>query len=374
MRILAVRGANLTSLDGPFAIDFDREPLQRAGLFAITGPTGAGKSTILDALCLALFDSMPRLPEGRGEMLGPEGDSNSIRTNDVRTVLRRGAGFGWAEVDFVGIDGEAYRARWEVRRARQKARGSLQPQSLSLSSLDGEKRFGDGKKSVLEEIGRRLGLSFEQFRRAVLLAQGDFATFLKAPPRERSALLELLTGTEIYSRLSVAAHERSNAEKQTLDSLVAQGGGIGVLNDDDRAALQTEAGDAAEAVRDGEQALAVARTSLAWHERDGQLAAAEGKAIEAARAADQDWAEAEDRRNIAARLRTLQPLRPLLSEADRAVAEARRGLGGDGTGGNRFDRARLRVEEETGRHGEAKRRLEAACPQRPRPNPDLDRA
>lgn len=78
MRILAVRGANLTSLDGTFSIDFDREPLRRAGLFAITGPTGAGKSTILDALCLALFDRMPRLPEGRGEMLGLEGDPNSI--------------------------------------------------------------------------------------------------------------------------------------------------------------------------------------------------------------------------------------------------------------------------------------------------------
>lgn len=374
MRILAVRGANLTSLDGPFAIDFDREPLRRAGLFAITGPTGAGKSTILDALCLALFDSMPRLPEGRGEMLGPEGDPNSIRTTDVRTILRRGAGFGWAEVDFVGIDGDAYRARWEVRRARQKAQGALQQQNMSLSSLDGERRFGDGKKSVLEEIERRLGLTFEQFRRAVLLAQGDFATFLKAPPRERSALLELLTGTEIYSRLSVAAHERANAEKQTLDTLTAQGGGIGVLNDDDRAALQNEAGEAAEAVRAGEQALALAQAALAWHERDGQLAAAEAKAVEAAEAAERAWVEAEGRRGAAARLRGLQPLRPLLADADRASGEAAEATAAVGRATEAWEAARLAVEEATAHHGEARRRFEAACAEQAKAEPDLERA
>ncbi|MBF5094309.1 AAA family ATPase [Azospirillum sp. INR13] len=374
MRILAVRGANLTSLDGPFAIDFDREPLRRAGLFAITGPTGAGKSTILDALCLALFDSMPRLPEGRGEMLGPEGDPNSIRTTDVRTVLRRGAGFGWAEVDFVGIDGDAYRARWEVRRARQKAQGALQQQSMSLSSLDGERRFGDGKKSVLEEIERRLGLTFEQFRRAVLLAQGDFATFLKAPPRERSALLELLTGTEIYSRLSIAAHERANAEKQALDRLMAQGGGIGVLNDDDRAALQNEAGDAAEAVRAGERALALAQAALAWHERDGQLAAAEGKAVEAAEAAERAWVEAEGRREAAARLRGLQPLRSLMADADRASGEAAEATAAVGRATEAWEAARLAVEEAAARHGESRRRFEAACAEQAKAEPDLERA
>ncbi|PWC77113.1 AAA family ATPase [Azospirillum sp. TSH64] len=374
MRILAVRGANLTSLDGSFAIDFDREPLRRAGLFAITGPTGAGKSTILDALCLALFDRMPRLPEGRGEMLGPDGDPNSIRTTDVRTILRRGAGSGWAEVDFVGIDDEAYRARWEVRRARQKAQGALQLQSMSLSSLDGERRFGDGKKSVLEEIERRLGLSFEQFRRAVLLAQGDFATFLKAPPRERSALLELLTGTEIYSRLSIAAHERTTAEKQALDRLVAQGGGIGVLSDDDRTALQAEAGEAAEAVRSGEQALARAQAALAWHERDRQLAAAESKAVEAADAAERAWSGAEERRDAALALRGLQPLRPVLADADRARDEAAEAAAAVERAETGLAAARLAVDEATGRHGEARRRFEAACAEQARAEPELDRA
>ncbi|MBP2303194.1 AAA family ATPase [Azospirillum picis] len=374
MRILAVRGANLTSLDGPFAIEFDAAPLRRAGLFAITGPTGAGKSTILDALCLALFDRMPRLPEGRGEMLGPDGDPNSIRTTDVRTILRRGAGHGWAEVDFVGVDGHGYRARWEVRRARQKAQGALQQQSVSLASLDGEKRFGDGKKSVLEEIEKRLGLSFEQFRRAVLLAQGDFATFLKAPARDRSALLELLTGTEIYSRLSIASHERAGAERQDLDRLEAQGGGIGVLGDEDRTALQQDAADAADAVRHGEQTLMQARAALAWHERDAQLAAAEARAAANAEVADRDWHDAEPRRAAAVRLRALQPLRPLLADADRASAEAAEAVDAVARADAMLDTARRAVEDATARHGMARRRFEAACTAQERATPDLDRA
>ena len=374
MRILAVRGCNLTSLDGPFAVAFDKDPLRRAGLFAITGPTGAGKSTILDALCLALFDRMPRLPDGQGVLLGPEGDPNAIRSTDVRAILRRGAGAGWAEVDFVGVDGAAYRARWEVRRARQRARGALQPQSLSLSSLDGAARFGDKKTSVLEEIERRLGLTFEQFRRAVLLAQGDFATFLKAPPKDRSALLELLTGTEIYSRLSMAAHERAGLERQALDSLEAQGGGIGVLSAEERAGLEVESADADRAVRDGVRALDEARATVAWHYRDRQLADAEREAAGLAATADQAWQAATARRGEAALLRRLQPLRPLLADHDRAVAEAAEAEAAAIRARTAWNAAQSLVEETDARHADVRGRFEQACRDQQAAEPDLARA
>ncbi|MBK4720336.1 AAA family ATPase [Azospirillum sp. YIM DDC1] len=322
MRILAVRGGNLASLDGTFAVELAEGPLRHAGLFAITGPTGAGKSTILDALCLALFDRMPRLPDGRGVALGASGDTDAISTTDVRSVLRRGAGSGWAEVDFAGIDGAAYRARWELRRARQNARGQLQKQTMSLTALADGKRLGDGKTSVLDEISTRLGLSFEQFRRAVLLAQGDFANFLKAPATERSALLELLTGTEIYSRISVAAHERSREEQRALEALEAQCAGIGVLTDDERAVLDAEAEAATEAVRQKEAAFEQARAAVVWHEQDARLAKAETDAAMASAQAEEVWQEAGARREEAALLRRLQPLRVRLSEADRCAAAA----------------------------------------------------
>ncbi|AWJ86797.1 exonuclease (plasmid) [Azospirillum sp. TSH58] len=351
MRILAVRGCNLASLDGTFAVELAGGPLRHAGLFAITGPTGAGKSTILDALCLALFDRMPRLPDGRGVALGASGDTDAISTTDVRSVLRRGAGAGWAEVDFAGIDGAAYRARWELRRARQNARGQLQKQTMSLTALADGKRLGDGKTSVLDEISSRLGLSFEQFRRAVLLAQGDFANFLKAPATERSALLELLTGTEIYSRISVAAHERSREEQRALEALEAQCAGIGVLTDDERAVLDAEAGAAAEAVRQEEAAFEQARATVAWHEQDARLGKAEMEAAAASARSEEVWQEAAARREEAALLRRLQPLRVRLGEADRCAAAA-------SEAGEALARAQTAVTEAQDRlvHAEARHR------------------
>ena len=374
MRILAIRGCNLASLDGPFAVELNAGPLHRAGLFAITGPTGAGKSTLLDALCLALFDTMPRLPDGKGVRMGREDDPDALLSTDVRGILRRGAASGWAEVDFVGIDGESYRARWELRRARLKARGALQAQTMSLTSLDGGRRFGDGKPGVLDEISRRLGLSFEQFRRSVLLAQGDFANFLKAPAKERSALLELLTGTEIYSRLSTAAYDRATEEQQKLKLLEAQRGGIGVLPDDARAALDVETETALALAQAREGAAETARAAVAWHERDAGLAKAEAQAAEHRAAAEQAWQEAEPRRAEVAALRAVLPLRPLLAEADRCAAEAAEAEAARAQAATTAESARAAVEETTARHAEARRAFEDASLRQEKAEPELERA
>ena len=188
MRILAIRGRNLASLSNGFEVDFTAEPLASAGLFAITGPTGAGKSTLLDALCLALYERTPRLSRAnsRSESV-PDVGEHAIGSSDPRNLLRRGAGEGWAEVDFVGSDGQGYRSRWTVRRARGKQDGKLQASEISLSRLADGQLLGDHRKTeTLRQIEAVIGLNFEQFTRAVLLAQNDFATFLKAGDDERA--------------------------------------------------------------------------------------------------------------------------------------------------------------------------------------------
>src|SRR3970282_214524 len=138
MRIVAIRGANLASLAGPFAVELEREPLAHAGVFAITGPTGAGKSTLLDALCVALFDRTPRLDTRSPVVIGRPGDDHALRLSatDVRTLLRHGTAAGFAEVEFVGRDGHHYLARWSVRRARNRADGRLQSQQIELRDVD----------------------------------------------------------------------------------------------------------------------------------------------------------------------------------------------------------------------------------------------
>ena len=156
MRILAIRGENLASLEGAFAVDFTEAPLDRAGLFAITGPTGAGKSTLLDALCLALFGTAPRLSVASNRYdVGREGDAISPR--DARSLLRRGAARGNAEVEFVGSDGRRYRATWTVWRARNRPDGKLRPAAMELRDLESDQAIGSNLTETLKEMGRPHG-------------------------------------------------------------------------------------------------------------------------------------------------------------------------------------------------------------------------
>src|SRR5690606_3801629 len=217
MKILAIRIKNLASLEGTTEIDFTQEPLCSAGIFAITGPTGAGKSTILDALCLALYAKTPRYAQAREigiEITDVQG--STINQSDVRAILRDGTADGYAEVDFVGVDGQHYRATWSVRRARNKAAGSLQQANIALKNLTTGSDIGGKKTELLPEITRLVGLNYEQFIRSVLLAQGDFTAFLKADKDQKASLLEKLTGTYIYSELSKKVFERYREEEQGL--------------------------------------------------------------------------------------------------------------------------------------------------------------
>ena len=243
MKILAIRLKNLASLAGPFELDFTAEPLASAGLFAITGPTGAGKSTLLDALCLALFGAVPRLNNTGRDAKVPDADGE-IATGDPRTLLRRGTGEGFAEVDFLGIDGRRYRARWEANRAREKATGKLQASRQSLRDLDSDQLLASQKGDYKVQLEARLGLNFEQFTRAVLLAQSEFSAFLKADDNERSELLEKLTDTALYTQLGKRAFDKakeaSSAHKQLQDQAV----GVTPLDPHARAELDQAFNDA----------------------------------------------------------------------------------------------------------------------------------
>ncbi len=240
MKILAIRLKNLASLAGEQVIDFSAEPLASAGLFAITGPTGAGKSTILDALCLALFGSTPRLDNVSPLNKVPDLDTE-IGGGDERNLLRRGCGSGYAEVDFVGVDGRRYRARWEVKRAREKLDGRLQASNQSLTELDSGQVLASGKKREFKELlEARLGLTLAQFTRAVLLAQSEFSAFLKADDNERGTLLEKLTDTGLYSRLGQAAFEAAKQARENLVRLEQQAGGLKPLEPEQRTTLEHE--------------------------------------------------------------------------------------------------------------------------------------
>ncbi|OOF09598.1 hypothetical protein BZG79_11125, partial [Salinivibrio sp. MA427] len=156
MKILALRGENLASIQYPFALDFSQGPLGDSGLFAITGKTGAGKSTLLDAICLALYDKIPRFQSNKKHDadIGLGDPATRVKANDVRSILSRGKGEGYAEVDFLAHDGSRWRAHWSVRRARGKADGRIQASEHWLQNLTTDQRIAGKKQEVLSEIER----------------------------------------------------------------------------------------------------------------------------------------------------------------------------------------------------------------------------
>ncbi|ULT73480.1 AAA family ATPase [Pseudomonas sp. BC42] len=309
MKILAIRLKNLASLAGPFEIDFTAEPLASAGLFAITGPTGAGKSTLLDALCLALFGAVPRLNNIGRETKVPEVDSE-ILTSDPRTLLRRGSGSGYAEVDFVGIDGRRYRARWEANRARDKANGKLQASRQNLTDLDSEQLLSNQSKSEYKQlIEARLGLNFEQFTRAVMLAQSEFSAFLKADDKERSELLEKLTNTSIYSQLGRRAYSKSKEAEEVHKELKAQASGITPLDPEARAELDQQFDAARQQLKEQQARLKQLEAQHSWLKELGQWQQARQDAAEQLQQAEQQALALAPERLRLQRLEQLAPQR-----------------------------------------------------------------
>lgn len=240
MQILKIRGENLASLAGYFEIDLTEEPLRSAGLFAITGQTGAGKSSLLDAMCLGLYGMCPRLSaEGVNDDV-PDISGEILKSSDARTTLRRGESSGFAEVTFIAPDGITYKASWAVRRARGRAEGRLQNVERALIRADDGTVLESQINAVKERVTEIMGLTYDEFRRTVLLAQGDFDAFLRANTAERAALLEKVTGTSVYREISRRIYARHDAAKKALAEIETRQSAIPVMGPEEREALNVE--------------------------------------------------------------------------------------------------------------------------------------
>ncbi|WP_417211584.1 SbcC/MukB-like Walker B domain-containing protein [Acinetobacter venetianus] len=238
MKILSIRLKNLASLAGEHFIDFESEPLANAGLIAIVGKTGAGKSTLLDAMCLALFNQIPRLKSSDGKLVDVDG--SELLTNSPLTVLRRGTGHGFAELCFVAQDQKHYQARWEIKRARENPNGKLQSVQRSLKCLTDGVVIADKTKAVETHIQHITQLSFEQFTRAVLLAQSEVTAFLKARDNERGELLEYLTNSSIFAKIGQLAYIKTKEiadQRKQLENVL---GHIEIRSDEEVAELQKQ--------------------------------------------------------------------------------------------------------------------------------------
>ncbi len=213
MKIVSLRLKNINSFRDIVPLDFEDEPLSSSSLFAITGPTGSGKTTLLDAISVALYNKTPRL----------DGNGNKSPAN----LLSQGADEGFAEVVF-SVNGSRYLAEW---RAKRKKNGEIKTEvklRYDTGKLITSRGKGKGKQdmagmSVEEAVSKILGIDFAAFKRSILLAQGEFASFLKADAENKREILEATTGMSIYELLKDTLNQQV---KQVTSEYEIAGAGL----------------------------------------------------------------------------------------------------------------------------------------------------
>ncbi|MDY6432870.1 MAG: AAA family ATPase, partial [Synergistales bacterium] len=204
MKILEIELKNLNSLRGRWRIDLSDNLYETNGIFAITGPTGAGKTTIFDAVCLALYGQTPRL----------------VSINDKQNeIMSRRSDECYAKVIFES-EGKKFISLWSQHKSG--AKNKLQKQKHILSDAESGEIFSDKVSETPKIIQEITGLDFRRFKQAVMLEQGGFDAFLKADKNERAEILELLTGTKIYSEISKLVYIRAGQEQNELNNIKIQ--------------------------------------------------------------------------------------------------------------------------------------------------------
>ncbi|MBB6459763.1 AAA family ATPase [Flammeovirga kamogawensis] len=204
MKLLKLYIKNINSLRGENTINYQDDELRDAGLIAIVGKTGAGKSTIMDAITLALFNRVPRV-----------NPKNKISKNFLLqsgSMLTRGEKEGIIELDYqITRKGkiEKYRAKWMISTNKQgKNAGEIKDYDMDVIDLNSLTVLNQ-KKTECPTINEELiGLNFDQFVKSVMLSQGEFARLLKANKKERSDLLEKITRSFDFRKLSILAFEK----------------------------------------------------------------------------------------------------------------------------------------------------------------------
>lgn len=362
MKILAIRGMNIASLEGEFEIDFAAEPLASANIFAISGPTGAGKSSLLDTMCLALFAKTPRTDQAKEMNVRLKDVSDdALVQSDPRFLLRRGTATGYAETDFVALNGHRYRARWSVSRAREKEDGRLQNPRLSLFNIDKDTEEQGTRSELQLRIIELIGLTFEQFTRSVLLAQNDFSTFLKAEQGDKAVLLEKLTGTELYSVISKRIYEKNSVAKAAFDVIRNQIGNVLLLTDEEEEALRKQAKDAGEFLQQAEQAKKewnalsdlVTNTARQLQGKQADEKEAEERLSKSILLKEKTQSALETETKATSSLEeTLKALQPQLQEARKLDVELT-------NAGNQLNEHKTRLTGAEAKLGEAQKRLKA---------------
>jgi len=258
MKILQIKFKNINSLKGEHHIDFESEPLKSNALFAITGPTGSGKSTLLDVICLALFNRVPRMGKlSKGEI---------ARSGSVITRHQKQA---FAQVTYQSKSGK-FLSHWDIQYNRNN---NLNDYEMQLKNLTSNEEMDLKKSEVPPKNEELIGLSYEQFIKSILLAQGEFSKFLKASDNDRKQILEQITGTEIYRKIGILAYEKAKLVTSKIDLDLQRISDLQekILEDDDVSKLKNLLSEANVTKKEKLETLAQLKTQINFEEKRKQL-------------------------------------------------------------------------------------------------------
>lgn len=270
MKIQQLTIHNIASIEDAI-IDFEASPLADSEVFLITGKTGAGKSTILDAICLALYADTPRLDGTKMEGGTQDGDK-SIGIDDPRQLMRRNTGEAFASLTFVGNNGVHYKATWAVTRANKKLSGNLQRKSWTWENLDNGLSI-DKDADIKAEIKNAIGLDFDQFCRTTLLAQGEFTRFLNSKDEEKAKILEKITGVDVYSKIGAKVFELTSLRRQAWEKAQQAVEGIRTLTEEEIGVKRNEIQDLEKAFETCKQQVEQDKTKRQWMLTDAECVA-----------------------------------------------------------------------------------------------------
>lgn len=216
MKIISLHFKNLSSLKGEFKIDFTTPALANAGLFAITGPTGAGKSTILDVITLALYSYTPRLKLVT---------KNAIIEKGI--IVRENAKDAFAHLVFE-VNNVKYKAEWGISITNRGNWGEIK-HKLSKEEDGVFLAVTQNTTTTVEMVNELIGIDKDQFTKAIVLSQGKFDEFLTAKEDVRYELLEVITGTDIYRKIGLKVFDALRLKNEQVKELESELNGIEIL-------------------------------------------------------------------------------------------------------------------------------------------------
>jgi exonuclease SbcC len=264
MKILKVELQNINSLksDSPILIDFETTDFKDVGLYAITGATGAGKTTILDAITIALYHSVPRFKNSRDKSL--------------ENVVSYGANKAHSRITFEN-DNEIFEVFWGIRLATKKGVKIKNPkEEVSLKNLTTNTIITSNKKrDLVEAVEQVTQLDYTQFLRSVLLAQGEFASFLTAKGSEKGKLLEQITGEDIYKKIGYSIADRKSKEEQSLNDLISTINSDDVLTDEQKVEFEDTKKLKNNLIKETENKLKEVQFIMDWYKKNTKLKADE---------------------------------------------------------------------------------------------------